>query len=299
MVDLLGYQKRFLAAVENPRYDTVALSGPRGLSKTFLGGLVLTRCMTPGDPLHQPGKEYVLGAASLEQSRLMFKFIRDALEGDSNYRWVDSSQRLQVLHKPTNTLLRAISSNAKTSFGLVNVPLVVIDEPGGLEQAGGEMLADSLFTAQGKAGSKLKLVMLGTLAPMATRAGHWWYDLIDDGTTGSTWVQKFQGELDRWDDWKHILSVNPLARVDKGFRKKLREELGAAHRDTRLRARFLTYRLNLPSGDESTSLLNVPDWQQTLARPVTEAGRRAGCRYRLGRWPSLERGGCYLAHGAH
>ena len=48
------------------KYDTVALSGPRGLGKTFLAVYVLARAMTPGDKLHQPGKEYILGAASLE-----------------------------------------------------------------------------------------------------------------------------------------------------------------------------------------------------------------------------------------
>ena len=65
MVDLLPFQKRFVRAVENPKWDTVALSGPRGLGKTFLAGWVLARAMTPGDVLNQPGKEYILGAASL------------------------------------------------------------------------------------------------------------------------------------------------------------------------------------------------------------------------------------------
>ena len=66
----------FLKAVENPQYDTVVISGPRTLGKTFIVAQVLIRCMTPGDSLHQPGKEYILGAATLEQARLTYSFIR-------------------------------------------------------------------------------------------------------------------------------------------------------------------------------------------------------------------------------
>ena len=55
--------------------------------------------------------------------------------------------------------------------------------------------------------------------------------------------------------------------------KKLIEERDAARRDTRLKARFCSYRLNLPTGDESTMLLTVEDYQGMAARPVPE---RAG-----------------------
>ena len=147
---LLPFQRQFLAAVANPKYDVVVLSGPRGLGKTFLAGKVLEHCMTPGDPLHQPGKEFILGAASLEQCRLTYAFIREALEETNAYRWIDSATRLGATHLKSNTKLRAISSNAKTSLGLVGIPIVCLDEPGALEVVGGQMLSDSLFTAQGE-----------------------------------------------------------------------------------------------------------------------------------------------------
>ena len=75
---LLPFQREFIKAVENPKYDTVAISGPRTLGKTFIAAQVLIRCLTPGDSLHQPGKEYILGAATLEQARLTYSFIRKA-----------------------------------------------------------------------------------------------------------------------------------------------------------------------------------------------------------------------------
>ena len=139
-MQLKPFQRRFEAAVENDAYDTVVLSGPRTLGKTFMAARILARCMTPGDSLFQPGKEYVLGSASLEMGRLTYGFIREALDDGSNrYRFLDSATRLGITHVETNTKLRAISSNAKTSFGLVNVPLVVIDEPGALDLLNGEI----------------------------------------------------------------------------------------------------------------------------------------------------------------
>ena len=266
---LRRFQKRFIKAVESQDYDTVALSGPRGLGKTFIAAHVLARCMTPGDVLHQPGREYILGAASLEQARLTYGFIRAELEPRGGYRWIDSATRLGATHVKTNTKLRAISSNAKTSFGLVNVPIVVIDEPGALELAGGQMLSDSLFTAQGKPGSDLKIILIGTLAPMATSQGHWWFDLIEAGTTGTVHVQTFQGDGE-WDKWNTIRKANPLTAISKPFRDKLLAERDAARKDSRLKARFLSYRLNVPSQDESEMLISVDDWLRMTAREVPE-----------------------------
>ena len=94
MTKFLSFQRDFLKAVENPKYDTVVISGPRTLGKTFIVAQVLIRCLTPGDALHQPGKEYILGAATLEQARLTYSFIREALEPTGDYRWIDSQFRV-------------------------------------------------------------------------------------------------------------------------------------------------------------------------------------------------------------
>ena len=269
-MDLRPFQRDFLRAVESPGYDTVAMSGPRGLGKTFIAARVLARCLTPGDVLHQPGKEYILGAASLEQARLTYGFIRAELEPSGEYRFIDSTTRLGITHKATNTKLRAISSNAKTAFGLVNVPLICLDEPGALEIVGGQMMADAIFTAQGKPGSPLKVVMIGTLSPLATRAGHWWFDLIHAGTTGTVHVQHYAGDLETWDNWHTIRKANPLMSTFPESRRVLLAERDAARKDTRKKASFISYRLNIPTADESTMLLTVPDWRGVLARPVPE-----------------------------
>ena len=96
------------------------------------------------------------------------------------------------------------------------------------------MLSDSLFTAQGKVGSRLKLVLIGTLAPLATHAGHWWFDLVADGTKGRVHVQHFAGTAETWDKWPTIRKANPLIDLDPHTRKVILEERdGAARSDPR------------------------------------------------------------------
>ena len=172
---LRPFQRRFVKAVESSSYDTVALSGPRGLGKTFLAGHVLARALTPGDKLNQPGAEYVLGAASLDQARMTYAFVRAALEPTGEYRFIDSTTRLGITHKASNTKLRAISSNAKSAIRAGECSDGRHRRAWG---AGNCRRADDGRCAvyrPGKVGSALKLVLIGTLSPMATGPGHWWY----------------------------------------------------------------------------------------------------------------------------
>ena len=155
-------------------------------------------------------------------------------------------------------------------MGIVNTRLAVLDEPGAFDIAKGEMMADALFGALGKVGSPLKLVMVGTLAPMAAGPGHWWYDLIEAGTVDTTHVTAFRGDPAKWDKWLEIRRVNPLSRISAPFRRKLLSLRNEARRDPRLLARFKCYRLNIPSQDESAYLLSAEDWADTTARPVPD-----------------------------
>ena len=92
--------------------------------------------------------------------------------------------------------------------------------------------------------------------------------MVKGGSHGSTYVQALQGDPDKWNQWPEIARCNPLTKISAPFRKKLREELAEAESDTRLKGRYLSFRLNVPSGDESTVLLTTDDFQQVLQRPV-------------------------------
>ena len=273
MVDYLPFQRRFLRAAFEPECRTAALSIPRGNGKSTLCGELLADCLTPGHRLNRPGAEYVLVAASIEQARFVFRPIRDRLAADRSYSFVDSQRSLGVTHRPSRTRLRVQSSSAKTAMGLVGVPLVVADEPGSWETAGGQLMADAIQTAQGKPGSALRVVYIGTLAPAGV-PGHWWHSLIDAGSGPSVHVTALRGELARWDDTAEIRRCNPLMWRHAESRTVLLDERESARRDSRLRARFLSYRLNAPSSDEARVLLTVEDWERTIARPVPERSGR-------------------------
>ena len=211
----------------------------------------------------------MLFAGSIEQCRLTYRQALGFLEPRlADYRCVDSATRVAVTHKGSRTRLKAIGSNPKTSLGLVGTPICIIDEPAALHTVGGTALWDAVRTAMGKVGSPLKVILTGTLAPAAP--GSWWPILVEGGTTGSVCVQLLQGRADRWDSWREVLRVNPLARHHREFADVLREERDAARADSRLKAAYMSYRLNLPTGDESTMLLTVDDWERVLARPVPE-----------------------------
>ena len=65
-----------------------------------------------------------------------------------------------------------------------------------------------------------------------------------------------------------------MTAISPEFRRKLIEERDQARGDTRLKARFMSYRLNVPSADEAAILLTVDDWKLVTARPVgLPAGR--------------------------
>ena len=217
-IDLRRFQRRFLDAALAPAVDVACLSIPRGNGKSFLAAHVLTRCLTPGDVLFEAGKEYLMLAASLTQARIVFRFVRGALDGKKGYRFEDSTLRIGVTHVPTKTRLRVVSSNAKQAFGIVDTPLVVGDEPGAWLTAQGTLMADALETALGKPGSPMKVLYIGTLAPSTSG---WWHDLIAGGSRGSIHVTALQGDRETWDSWQTIRKANPLTAISPEFRRKL------------------------------------------------------------------------------
>ena len=267
MLKLKPFQRRFLKGALDPAVDVAALSIPRGNGKSALAGELLSRVLDPEDDLFTAGSESVLLAASIEQARIVYRFVRENLEPRGGYRFLDSVTRCGITHSSTNTRLRVIGSNGKTAMGLQNCPFAIGDEPGAWEARGGAMMFDALSTAIGKPMSPLKVILIGTLAPSTSG---WWPDLIKKGSNGSTYVQSLIGDPSLWDQWKEIRRCNPLWNVDPRFRKRLLLERDEARADSRLKARFLSYRLNFPAGDPSQVLLTVADWKQLQSRAVPE-----------------------------
>ena len=203
-------------------------------------------------------------SGSLDQARYVFNFARGLL-GEEGYTYTDSANRIGIKHNASRTRLEVKSSRARSAFGIVNARLVIADEPGAFDQVGGTMMADAIDTSLGKPGNDLTVVYIGTLSPAL--AG-WWHDLVNAGSHGSTYVQAVQGDRSKWDQWREIKRCNPLMASFKKSREVLIEERDAARRDSRLKARFLSYRLNVPTEDEISVLLTVDEWRAVLARDV-------------------------------
>ena len=270
-MQLRRFQTDFLRNAMRPDIDMACLSLPRGNGKSWLAAHLAARVLDPDDELFRAGTESVVIAPSLAQGRIVFRFVRDMLGDDEDYRFADSFTLVQIVHKPTKTVLQVRSSSAKGALGLVDCPWVILDEPGAFNVNQGEAMFDAISTATGKPGSPLKALFIGTRAP--AKSG-WWHDLVQGGTAGSTYVKLLQADPDKWDQWPEIRKANPLTAISPDFRRKLLEERDLARGDARLKARFKSFRLNFPSADESAILLTVDDWKLAEARPVgLPAGR--------------------------
>ena len=127
------------------------------------------------------------------------------------------------------------------------------------------LLLDAIETAKAKPGSPLRSIYIGTLAPSTSG---WWHDLVAGGSKGTTFVQSLQGAPKKWDKPAEIRRCNPLTEVSDSFLAKLLEERDEARADSRLKARFLSYRLNTPTSDESVVLLTVDDFNRVCARTL-------------------------------
>ena len=280
-MELRPFQRTFLKNAIRPDISIAGLSIPRGNGKSTLSGLIASNVLTPSDDMFRDGSESVLVAGSIEQARIVFRVTRGLL-GEDDYRYLDSNTRIGITHKDTNTKLRIIGSNGKTAMGLLDCPWAICDEGGAWEINAGQLVWDALTFARGKPGSPLKILCVGTLAPLASGAGHWFYDLIDGGTHDDVYVMALRGDPEKWDSWHEIRRCNPLTAVSATFRKQLLSERDAARLDSRLKSKFLSYRLNVPSPDESTMLLTVDDWKRTESREVGKCEGRPSVSVDMG-----------------
>ena len=270
-MELLTFQKRFVSSALRPDVLIAALSLPRGNGKSSLVAHLAHRALTPGDPLFVSGTESHICASSIGQARrTVFKLLRElvtAVPDAGDYRIAEAQNACHIHHKPTGTRISVLAANSRTAQGLVRCPWVFADEPGAWEIAGGEAMQDAIETAQGKPDSELRVIYCGTLAPAT---GGWWHELIADGSGPGVHVAAVQGSPDKWDKASEIRRCNPLMWRFPKSRAKLLAERNQARNDTRLKARFLSFRLNLPTADESEVLLTVEDWKGVRGRPVAE-----------------------------
>ena len=195
-MDWRPWQRRFMRRVEAADVRIAVLSLPRGGGKSSLLAHLARRILDPSDSMFRAGTESHIVAGSIAQSRrTTFRLFRNLVDADPDFAICDSVNLASVEHKPTRTKVSVAASNGSTLQGLVGCPWVLLDEPGSYEVNSGSLSWDAVRTAQGKAGSPLRAVLVGTLAPKATYQGHWYYDIVTRGSVPGVHVQALRGDV--------------------------------------------------------------------------------------------------------
>ena len=271
---LLPFHRVWVRAAFAPDIAVAALSCPRGSAKTMLAARLAALSISPGSPLFESGIEVLAVSASLEQSRVLLGFVREALgeRGERDYRWLDSGQRLAVTHVPTGTKLRVLSSSARRAMGLARFSTIFADEPGSWEARGGRLMFDALRQSLGKRQAQ-RLVLIGTRAP--AEPGSWWPDLLESGSGPGRHVTILAApDGDAWDSWPVIRRCNPMVNASPSLRATILRERDEARRSDTLRRSFEAFRLNRMVDVSNEVLCEADGWVRVEARPVPpRAGR--------------------------
>ena len=276
--------------------EIAALSLPRGGAKSWLLGQMAGQSIRPGSPTFQQGMESIAVSGSLEQSRILLGFVREALQDvEDDYRWLDSGQRLACTHKDTGTKLRVLSSSGKRAMGLANFQNIYFDEPGSLNVRDGLLLWDALRTSLGKRPCQ-RLLCIGTRAPAPPDT--WWPQLLDAGSGRGMHIEVLTAPDDApWDAWSTIRKVNPLLMHNASLRRTVLRERDAARRDETLRPAFRAYRLNQQVDIEQEVLVEVADWKRVEAREVPPRQGRPIVGFDLGAERSWSAAFCVYPNG--
>ena len=293
---VLPFHRKWIRDAFHPDVQVAALSCPRGSAKTWLFGNLAALSLTPGSPTWEPGIEVLAVSASLEQSRILLSFVREALaDVHDDYRWLDSGQRLAVTHKATNTKLRVLSSSGKRAMGLSQFSSIYADEPGSWEARGGALMWDALRQSLGKRVGQ-RLLLVGTRAP--AEDGSWWPSLLDGGSGPGTHVTVLSSpDNEPWDAWNTIRKANPLVTHNAALRKTILRERDDARRNESLRPAFLAYRLNRQVDVYNDVLAKAEDWRAVERRPVPPREGRAIVGIDLGSERSWSGAWCLWPNG--
>ena len=264
---VLRFHADWIRAAFAPDIQVAALSCPRGSAKTWIAGQLAALAMRPGSPTWEPSIETLMVSASLEQSRILLGFVREALtDVEDQYRWLDSGQRLACTHKETGTKLRVLSSSGKRAMGLSQFSTIYADEPGSWEVRGGALMWDALRQSLGKRPGQ-RLLLIGTRAP--SEEGSWWPSLLDGGSGPGTHVTVLTApDSEPWDAWSTIRRVNPLVMHNEALRKTILRERDDARRDGSQQPAFEAYRLNRQVEVYKDMLVPADAWRRVEARDV-------------------------------
>ena len=195
---LITYQRKLVSKLRRPEISLLALSISRGNGKSSLAALLLLWCIIPGSFLFSAGAQNFLVSQSIGQSRrTSFGALRGMVETLPNageYRVSDSTQAARIVHTPSSTEVSVLPASGRASLGLgMNSRLIICDEPAAWKPQDGELISESILTARGKPGSRMKVLYVGTLAPALESS--FWPRMLEGGSGPSKFILEDSGRF--------------------------------------------------------------------------------------------------------
>ena len=268
--EVMPWQHRLLDLLEVE--DSVGLTMGRGGGKSSTCG-ALSACATMG-PLRQRNAETVVVASSAPQAAIVWEhafrlMFPDGAPDRRIWRYSNNHVRKEIVHKPTGSSLRCLSSDPRRAHGIAPV-MAIIDEPAQHPPTTTERMKNAISTSLGKV-ENAKLIAIGT---RPSSPEHWFSKLLS-GPGGITYAaHDLECDLEDESAW---LEGNPSLPYMPVLEAAIRREARAAKSDRMLAQAFRSLRLNQGVAEEVTEFVVDPqDWS---AIEVDESPPRAGPLY--------------------
>ena len=275
-----AWQRRLLAAVENPAHQVIACSTARANGKTALAALI-ARAFLPGGPIFRPGKQVLVVSATHEQARLVLEDVASwrpsartldylAKQGAP---WQVANSKQVARARAGRAEVRAMSARPKSLHG-IRPDLIICDELTQWTQA--PEMWSALRTSLGKRRGT-KLLAVGT-RPIAG-SSHPFDRLLNGGADlslvyAATEADERGRRLGHRRTWR---KANPSLDVLPSLEDTLRREWAEAQCDDGSMAAFRSLRLNMGTRDTAESLLvDAGVWEAATADAPREGSLVVG-----------------------
>ena len=254
---LLNWQGKFLQALLDPRYSTLAISMARGNGKTCFLGAVAACAI--GGPLAQPRADVYIVASAFDQGCVLFDFAVDFLGEDDRFTVYRSDKTARAYNKEIKSNLTVLAPDMRTLQGKAGA-LWLCDEPSAWLHTRAELIAGVVDTSLGKIPDS-KAVYLGT---RPAEESHFFQKLLDGEADYSLSYQTEPHLVDEKPlNWYSIRQANPSLSHLPDLKDLLEKQRKRAARDEGFLQMFKNLRLNggVPMVREAL-ILEAATWQR-------------------------------------
>ena len=258
LLEVLEWQRAFLADALAPGVREAALSVARGNGKSALVAALATAVVHPEGPLHGNRREVVVVASSFAQGRIVFDDVlaflgREVRERGRGFRLQDSAQAASVEWTATGARVRCLGSDPGRLHGL-RPWLVLADEPAQWPHGLADRMIAALRTSLGKS-PEARIITLGT---RPADSGHWFARALE-GEHSHCYAAA--ADADPLSD-EAVAAANPSLDHLPSLRAQLNAEREHARMDAGALATWRALRLNLGVLDtDEPVLLEAADYQ--------------------------------------